>query len=328
MNRRHFVKAALAVVAGSTVGQPGTAQAAAQEIPNRVLGRTGQKVSAIGVGGFHLSKPSEKEAIAIVHAAIDGGINFLDNSWDYAGGKSEERMGKALSDGYRERAFLMTKVDGRTAKSAMEQLEQSLTRLKTDRLDLLQFHEVIRLTDCERIFAAGGAIEAVVKARDEGKVRFIGFTGHKSPAIHQAMLDTAKQHGFRFDAVQLPLNVMDAHHDSFEKAILPTLVKDGIGVLGMKPMGDPYILQSKTVGAADCLRYAMSLPVCFTNTGLDSMKILQQAFAVGRGFQPLSLDERSRLLAKTEKASRDGKFEKYKTSEHFDSTAKHPEWLG
>ncbi len=304
------------------------AQAAAQEIPYRTLGRTGEKVSAIGVGGFHLSKPSEKEAIAIVRGALDAGLNFLDNSWDYAEGKSEEREGKALKDGYRARAFLMTKIDGRTAKLAREQLEQSLTRLQTDRIDLIQFHEVIRLSDPERFFAAGGAVEALVKAKEEGKVRYIGFTGHKSPKIHQAMLDAAKKHGFRFDAVQMPLNVMDAHHDSFQKLILPTLVKEEIGVLGMKPLGDPFILDSKTVSAIDCLKYAMSLPVSVTITGIDSKKILDQALKVARGFKPLSEDERAALLAKTKQAASEGAFEKYKSSELFDATSRNPQWLG
>ncbi len=326
MHRRHFVQSAL--ITAAALSSSRSASAASAEIPRRPLGRTGELVSAIGIGGFHLSKPSEKEAITIVRAGIDGGITFIDNCWDYAEGKSEERAGKALRDGYRERAFLMTKLDGRTATSAMKQLEESLTRLRTDRIDLLQFHEVIRLNDSDRIFAKGGALEAAVKAKEQGKIRFIGFTGHKSPAIHQATLDAAARHGFRFDAVQLPLNVMDAHYESFEQKILPTLVREQIGVLGMKPMGSPYILDSETVSAVECLRYAMSLPVSVTITGIDSLKRLEQAFLVARGFKPLSAEGRAAILARTEPAARQGKFEKYKSSEVFDETSRHPEWLG
>ena len=327
MKRRHFVKGAFATAAAISLNREASA-ANTEEIPRRALGRTGEQVSIIGIGGFHLSIPSEKEAIAIVRRGIDGGITFVDNCWDYADGKSEERAGKALRDGYRERAFLMTKIDGRTAQSAMKQLDESLMRLQTDHVDLLQFHEIIRPNDPARIFAKGGAIEALVKAREQGKTRFIGFTGHKSPTLHQSMLDAAAQYGFRFDAVQLPLNVMDAHHDSFEKKILPGLVKDEIAVLGMKPLGAPYILDSKTVSAVDCLRYAMSLPVSVTITGIDSLKVLDQAFAVARGFKPLSQEQRLAMLAKTQKAASDGKFERYKTSETFDGTTRHPEWLG
>lgn len=326
MRRRHFVKGALATA--TLLGVARSAVAAAGEIPRRPLGRTGELVSAIGVGGFHLSVPSEKDAITIVRRAIDSGITFIDNCWDYADGQSEARAGKALRDGYRQRAFLMTKIDGRTAKSAMKQLDESLSRLQTDRIDLLQFHEIIRMSDPALIFAPGGALEAVVKAREQGKVRFIGFTGHKSPAIHQLMLDQAAKHGFRFDAVQMPLNVMDAHHDSFEQRILPRLVKDEIGVLGMKPLGAPYILESKTVSAVDCLRYAMSLPVSVTITGIDSFEVLDQAIDVARGFKPLSADAKAGLLARTRKAAQGGKFERYKSTQTFDGTTRHPEWLG
>ncbi len=313
--------AAVMGVAKSAVAVPG-------EIPRRPLGRTGEMVSAIGVGGFHLSVPSERDAITIVRRAIDSGITFLDNCWDYADGKSEERAGKALRDGYRQRAFVMTKIDGRTAKSAMKQLEESLSRLQTDHVDLIQFHEIIRMSDPALIFAPGGALEAVVKAQQQGKVRFIGFTGHKSPAIHQLMLDQAAKHSFRFDAVQMPLNVMDAHHDSFERRILPRLVKDQIAVLGMKPLGSPFILDSKAVTARECLRYAMSLPVSVTITGIDSFEILDQAIDVARDFKPLSADARAAILSRTERAARGGTFEKYKSTEIFDGTTRHPEWLG
>ncbi len=295
----------------------------------RALGQTGERVSIVGVGGFHLSKPEDPRlAIRIVRAALDNGINFLDNSWDYAEGESERRMGKALRDGYRAKAFLMTKIDARTAKSAATQLEQSLERLQTDHVDLLQFHEVIRMDEPERIFARGGALEAVLRAREQGKVRYIGFTGHKSPEIHKHMLEVADQHDFRFDTLQMPLNVMDAHFHSFEQIVLPIAVQKQMGVLGMKPMGDPFILDSNTVSAPECLRYAMSLPVSVTITGIDSMAILQQALDVVDSFKPLTPQERAALLARTAKAAKDGKSERYKVSQHFDSTELHPEWLG
>jgi len=294
----------------------------------RVLGQTGERVSIVGVGGFHLSKPDDPQlAIRIVRTALDNGINFLDNSWDYGEGESERRMGQALLDGYREKAFLMTKIDGRSAKGAAAQLEESLERLQTDHIDLLQFHEVIRMHEPDRIFAPGGALEAVLRAREQGKVRYIGFTGHKSPAIHKHMLDVADQHGFRFDTLQMPLNVMDAHYDSFEQAVLPIAVRKQMGVLGMKPMGDPFILNTNTISARECLRYAMSLPVSVTITGIDSMMILKQALDVADGFEPLTLQERSALLARTANAARSGDSERYKMSQHFDSTELHPEWL-
>jgi predicted aldo/keto reductase-like oxidoreductase len=294
----------------------------------RALGQTGDRVSIVGVGGFHLSKPEDPQlAIRIVRTALDNGINFLDNSWDYGEGESERRMGNALRDGYREKAFLMTKIDGRSAKGAMTQLEQSLQRLQTDHVDLLQFHEVIRMEEPERIFAPGGALEAMLRARDQGKLRHIGFTGHKSPEIHKHMLGVADHHGFRFDTLQMPLNVMDAHYHSFEHMVLPIAVRKQMGVLGMKPMGDPFILDSETVSARECLRYAMSLPVSVTITGIDSMAVLQQALDEVESFTPLTPQERAALLARTAKAAENGVSERYKVSQHFDSTELHPEWL-
>jgi aryl-alcohol dehydrogenase-like predicted oxidoreductase len=295
----------------------------------RVLGLTGERVSMVGVGGFHLSKPQDPQlAIRIVRTALEKGVNFLDNSWDYAEGESERRMGLALRDGYRDKAFLMTKIDGRTAQSAMQQVEQSLQRLQTDHVDLMQIHEVIRMSDVDRVFAQGGALESLLKAREQGKLRYIGFTGHKSPEIHKHMLDVADQHNFRFETVQMPLNVMDAHYHSFEKIVLPLAQQKQMGILGMKPMGDPFILESKTVSARECLHYAMSLPVSVTITGIDSMEILEQALDVVENFTPLTGTERAALLAKTAKAASDGRSELYKSSEHFDSTSVHPEWLG
>jgi predicted aldo/keto reductase-like oxidoreductase len=295
----------------------------------RTLGQTGERVSIIGIGGFHLSKPADPQlAIRIVRTALDSGINFLDNSWDYGDGESERRMGEALRDGYREKAFLMTKIDGRTAASAAQQLDQSLERLQTEYVDLLQFHEVIRMEDPDRIFAPGGALEAVLLARTQGKLRYIGFTGHKSPEIHKHMLEVADQHNFRFDTLQMPLNVMDAHYRSFEHIVLPIATQKQMGILGMKPVGDPFILDSHAVSAPECLRYAMSLPVSVTITGIDSMEILQQALDAADNFEPLTPQERASLLAKTASAAKHGQFERYKASQHFDSTALHPEWLG
>jgi predicted aldo/keto reductase-like oxidoreductase len=297
-------------------------------VPYRTLGRTGEKVSIVGIGGFHLGRPEEQEAIRIVRTALDNGVNFLDNCWDYNNGKSEIRMGQALAGGYRQKAFLMTKIDGRTKTSAVQQLDESLRRLQTDHVDLLQLHEIIRRSDPDRIFGESGALEAVVAAKKAGKVRYIGFTGHKSPEIHLEMLATAAAHDFTFDTVQMPLNVMDAHYNSFEKRVLPAALSRHMGVLGMKPMGDHVILTSKAVTAAECLRYAMSLPTSVVITGCDSLPILEQALSVARAFKPMSASEVTALLAKTERAAGSGQFELYKTSDHFDSTSHHPEWLG
>jgi predicted aldo/keto reductase-like oxidoreductase len=298
-------------------------------IPYRRLGRTGELVSLVGVGGYHLGRQAdEHETIRIVRTAVDNGMTFLDNCWDYNGGASEIRMGKALRDGYRDKAFLMTKIDGRTKDAAARQIEESLTRLQTDRIDLLQIHEVIRMTDAERVFAAGGALEAITAAQRAGKIRYVGFTGHKSPAIHLHMLATARARGFRFDAVQLPLNVMDAHYNSFEQEVVPVLVADEIGVLGMKPMGDPFVLVSGTVTAVECLHYAMNLPTSVVITGCDSLPVLEQALHAAKTFRPLSKAAVAALLKRTAQAGRDGKYELYKTTHHFDGTYQNPHWLG
>jgi aryl-alcohol dehydrogenase-like predicted oxidoreductase len=328
MTRREFLEATLGVMVAPVLLE-GVANAAFSEIPRRKLGRTGVEVSCIGLGGAHVGiQATEAESIRLIRSAVDGGITFLDNCWDYNDGQSELRMGKALEDGYRERVFLMTKVDGRNAKTAARQIDESLRRLKTDHLDLLQLHEIIRMDDPARAFAAGGAIEAMVAAQKAGKARFLGFTGHKSPDIHLKMLETAKKHGFRFDTVQMPLNVMDAHYDSFEKKVLPVLVKEQIGVLGMKPMGDKFILESKTVSAPECLRYSLSLPTSVVITGMDAEDRVQQALRVARGFKPYTEKEVSALLARTALAARGGHYERYKVSHHFDGTHQHPEWLG
>jgi uncharacterized protein len=327
MDRRDFLKKATVTTMAISFSKQLT-RAADSSIPYRTLGRSGEKVSMIGVGGFHLGVPEEQEAIRIVRTALDSGVNFLDNCWDYNGGVSEERMGKALRDGYRQKAFLMTKIDGQTRKAATQQLEESLRRLQTDHIDLLQFHEVIRENDPARIFGPGGSLEAALDAKKQGKIRYIGFTGHKSPDIHLKMLDTAFAHNFSFDTVQMPLNVMDAHYESFEKKVLHVLVKHQIGVLGMKPMGDKIILRSNTASAAECLRYAMSLPTSVVITGCDSLPILQQALDAARNFKPMNKDEVAALLAKTSSPSSMGEFEQYKTTHNFDGTFHNPQWLG
>jgi len=250
---------------------------AAQAGPHREM------VSIVGLGGYHLVRPTldGAESVRIVRAAIDRGINFLDNCWDYNGSQSEVRMGQALRDGYRQRAFLMTKIDGRDKNTAA------------------RGHADGRSGP----FAAGGAMEAVLEARKAGKLRYIGFTGHKSPAVHLRMLATAHNHQFRFDTVQMPLNVMDAHYDSFEKNVLPLLVKNDIGILGMKPMGDHIIVESKTVSPVECLHYAMNLPTSVVITGCDSMTILEQAVSAAQSFRPMQPIEVEALLTKTAQAA-------------------------
>jgi predicted aldo/keto reductase-like oxidoreductase len=328
MDRRDFLKSAAATTVVTSLGSK-VSYGAADSFPQRVLGHTGEKVSLIGLGGYHIGHQSdEQESIRIIRTALDNGVTFLDNCWDYNGGVSEIRMGKALRDGYRQKAFLMTKIDGQTKKAAEQQLEESLRRLQTDHIDLLQFHEVIRETDPARIFGEGGGMEAVLAARKEGKIRYIGFTGHKSPDIHLKMLETAFAHQLLFDAVQMPLNVMDAHYESFEQKVLPVLVKHDIGVLGMKPMGDSIILRSKTASATECLHYAMNLPTSVVITGCDSLPILQQAIDAARSFHPMSKDEVAQLLARTASAAGKGEYELYKTSHNFDGTYQNPQWLG
>jgi aryl-alcohol dehydrogenase-like predicted oxidoreductase len=298
-------------------------------IPRRKLGRTGEQVSIVGLGGFHIGiQDDPKESIQIIRTALDEGINFLDNCWDYNGGQSEIRMGQALRDGYRDKAFLMTKIDGRTREAAAKQIDESLRRLQTDHIDLLQIHEVIRPNDPDRVFAPGGTLEAILAAKKAGKLRFIGFTGHKSALIHRKMLETAAKNDFRFDTVQMPLNVMDHHDEGFEKIVLPMLVQQEIGVLGMKPMGSGIILKSGKVTPVECLQYAMGLPTSVVITGCDSMRILTQALTAARAFRPLTEPARNALLAKTRDAANGKRFELYKTSQQFDGTEKNPSWLG
>ena len=324
--------------AGQTVAQivaalpraadPGTLKG---EMLYRKLGATGETVSAVGLGGSHIGKPalSEAESVKLMHEAIDRGITFMDNSWDYNEGQSELRMGKALSDGgYRNKAFLMTKIDGRTKEAAANQLDDSLKRLRTDHVDLVQFHEILRFDDPDRVFAEGGALEAVMDAKKAGKVRYIGFTGHKDPRIHLYMLEVAEKRGFHFDTVQMPVNVMDAHYRSFGQLVAPVAVKQGIAILGMKSLGDTVILKSGTVSAPECLTFSLSLPVSVLITGIDDRRSMDQAFAVAKGFKPLDDAEMVALLTRTEAAAQHGRYELFKTTAYFDTTAKHPNFLG
>ena len=300
------------------------------EMPMRTLGRTGVQVSLIGLGGWHLGFKyiDEQLALRIIRTAIDNGINFMDNCWDYNEGASEIRMGKALQDGYRDRVFLMTKIDGRTKQDAAKQLDESLQRLQVDHIDLVQHHEILRYEDPHRIFDEQGANAALIEARDAGKIRFIGFTGHKHPHIHLHTLEVAKENGFEFDTVQMPLNVMDAHYRSFEKLVLPELVNQNIGVLGMKALANGTILESKTVSATECLQYAMNLPTSVVITGCESMEDLEQALTAARTFKPMSEEEVKSLLSKTAQPAARGEYELFKTTSIYDGTASHPEWLG
>jgi len=304
---------------------------ASSEVPKRRLGRTGERVSLVGMGGFHIGHPytPDNDAIKLIHAAIDRGITFMDNSWDYNAGMSELRMGRALSvDGYRERVFLMTKIDGRTKAAFNAQLEESMHRLLTDRLDLVQFHENIRPDDADRIFAPGGALEAAVAARDAGKVRFIGFTGHKDPAYHLHMIDLADKNGFTFDTVQMPINVFDAHYKSFAAQVIPVAQAHDLGILAMKTFGDANLLETGLVDPIAMLHYGMTLPTSVVITGIDKPEILDQAIEAATTFKPLTDAQIEAILAKTAEAARDGKLERYKTSHFFDSTFQNPSWLG
>jgi len=295
----------------------------------RKLGRTGEKVSAIGLGGYHIGLPRDADVgIRIIRQAMDCGITFLDNCWDYLDGESERRMGKALRGGYRDKIFLMTKFDGRTRKSTALQIDESLQRLETDHVDLMQFHENIRMEDPDRFFAPDGPLEALLEAKKAGKIRFIGFTGHKDPAVHLRMLELAAAHKFHFDACQMPLNVMDAHFRSFGHHVLPRLVEQGIAVLGMKPLGDGNLLKSGKVTAIECLHYALTLPTSVVITGCDSMERLDQAIQAAETFKPLGNEQVCQLLEKTKEAAITGRHEPFKTTSRYDGTAQNPLWMG
>jgi aryl-alcohol dehydrogenase-like predicted oxidoreductase len=295
----------------------------------RKLGRTGERVSAIGLGGYHLGLEDDAgQAIRVIRSAIDRGINFLDNCWSYNGGESERRMGAALRDGYRDQVLLMTKFDGRTKKATARQLDESLQRLQTDHVDLIQYHENIRLEDPDRFFAPDGPLEALIEAKKAGKIRFMGFTGHKDPLVHLRMLEVAAEKKFRFDTCQMPLNVMDAHFRSFGRNVLPKLVEQGIGVLGMKPLGDGHVLKCADVTAIECLHYALTLPTSVVITGCENMERLEQALQAADTFRPLSNEQVTQILAKTKPLADAGRCEPFKITALYDSTAQHPEFMG
>ncbi|HMF55666.1 MAG TPA: aldo/keto reductase [Pyrinomonadaceae bacterium] len=294
-----------------------TKSKAQAEIPRRALGRTGVEVSALALGGYHIGlAKSEKESIRIVHEAIEGGITFMDNAWEYHDGRSEELMGRAL-EGRRHQVFLMTKVctHGRDRKTAMRQLEQSLRRLKTDFLDLWQVHEVVHDNDPDLHFMKSGVIEALDEARSQGKVRFVGFTGHKDPAIHLKML----AHDYPFDTCQFPLNPFDATFRSFEQQVLPEVIRRGIAPLGMKSMsGEGLPVKRRVITPTEALRYAMSLPVAATVSGIDSLKVLHQNLRIAQNFEPMSSEEMQSLRTRCSQEAADGHLELYKSSKHFD----------
>jgi len=317
----------MGVLAG--IGASAAARADSDGMIYRNLGKTGEKVSAIGLGGHHIGRPKDpKEGIRIIRRAIDRGITFMDNCWDYHNGESERRMGEALRDGYRQKVFLMTKFDGRTKAATARQIEESLKRLETETIDLMQYHENIRMEDPDRFFASDGPLEALLEAKKAGKIRYIGFTGHKDPVVHLRMLEVAAAHSFHFDACQMPLNVMDAHFRSFGNQVLPKLVQGGIGVLGMKPMGDGNVLKSGKVTPSECLHYALTLPTSVVITGCESMERLDGAIEAVKTFKPLNQAQVRALLAKTKDAAMTGKYEPFKTTAAFDGTAHNPQWMG
>ena len=341
MERRDFLKSATATglaAAAPAIAQSGETSKAAPvkrtESPSmiyRELGTTGERVSAIGLGGYHLAKDPKApaaEMIKLCRTAIDSGITFMDNCWDYNDGISEVRMGQALKDGYRQKVFLMTKLDARTKEDYNKQLEQSMGRLDTDVIDLVQFHEILRFEDPDRIFAEDGAIHAAMEARQAGKVRYIGFTGHKDPQIHLRMFEIAQQHGFKFDTVQMPVNVMDAHFRSFTHNVIPVAQKASTGVLAMKTFGDGHILRTNTFKPLEALHYGLSQPVSVVITGIQNANDLNQALEATRDFKPMTQAQTDNLLARTREVALTGKSEPFKTSSIFDGTAQNPKWLG
>lgn len=324
IDRRAFVKGA--ALAGAAVVQTGVTlarepqtkepQKAGEPVPHRPLGKTGLKVSALALGGYHLGSAPEGEVDELVGRSLDAGINFFDNAWEYHMGDSEVRLGKALK-GKRDQAVVMTKVctHGRGKDVAMQMLEESLRRLKTDHLDVWQIHEVVYFNDPDLIFAPGGVAEALVEAKQQGKVRFVGFTGHKDPSIHLKML----AQGFPFDTVQMPLNCMDASFRSFEKLVLPEAAKQGIAVLGMKSLGGSgELVAHGQVTPEEGIRYAMSLPVATTISGIDSLEVLEQNLEIARGFKPMPEAEMEALRKRCGEVAGDGRYERFKTTMLYD----------
>ena len=338
VDRREFMNSALLAASITEVASGATESAAPRPVETRrgdmlyrSFGKTGETVSVLGVGGSHIGLTSSDElAIRIVRTAVDRGVNFMDNSWDYnnGNGQAETKMGKALRDGYRKKVFLMTKVDGRTKPEAAKQLDVSLKRLQTDHIDLLQFHEVIRMEDPDRFFADGGALEAFLEARKAGKIRYIGFTGHKDPAVHLRMLDLARTQGFHFDAVLFPSNVMDWSFRSFVHQVMPVAIRDGIAIQTMKSMGDKFVLEAGVASPTECLQYALSQPTSVVIHGMEKMEYLEHSLEVVKNFKPMSAEQISALGARAKQAAMTGKYELFKTTSHFDSTAQNPSWLG
>jgi predicted aldo/keto reductase-like oxidoreductase len=322
--RREFLEVLMGTLAAGVL----RSQTRSGDMIYRTLGKTGERVSAIGLGGSHIGRPrDEQDGIRIVRTAIDRGITFMDNCWDYSNGKCETWMGDALRDGYRKKVFLMTKFDGRTRDSTARQIDESMKRLQTDVIDLMQYHENIRLEDPDRFFAPNGPLEALVAAKKAGKIRYIGFTGHKDPVVHLRMLEIAAGNHFHFDCAQMPLNVLDASFRSFAQQLVPKLVEQGVAVLGMKPLAAGAIPQNNIATAIECLHYALSLPTSVVITGCDSLERLDQAFEAARTFKPLTAAGMSALAARTREAALTGRYELFKTSARFDGTAQHPEWM-
>ena len=313
--RRDFIKqTAFGLCAGNMLSHALAASNQA-DIPTRPLGSTGINVSILGLGGHHIGRiRDDSQSIRLIRKAIDSGVTFLDNAWEYHNGRSEELMGKALTGGYRNKAFLMTKHHGRDKKTAMEHLEDSLQRLRTDVIDLWQFHEVVYDKDPEMIFAVGGGIEAAELAKKQGKVRFIGFTGHRDPVIHLKML----AYGYPWDAVQMPMNVLDAHFKSFQKNVLPILVRRNIGVIAMKTLASGHVLRAKVATPKQALGYIWSQQVSTIVSGMDSEQLLNANIGFAQAFKPMSQTEQAELLDKTKDAGLTGKFEPFKTPPNFD----------
>lgn len=319
-NRREFLQTAATGIAVASAASTVMAQVDdASGIPRRKFGRTDEKVSILCLGGHASTNPQkleEKESLRLIQRAVDAGMTFLDNCWDYHDGVAEERMGKALAEGgRREKSFLMTKVCGRTAKDAQSNLEDSLRRLKTDRIDLWQFHEIVYDNDPDWIFAKDGAFQVAERALKDGKVRYVGFTGHKDPNIHLKMLTMP----FEWTSVLMPLNVMDAHFRSFQKQVLPVLLRRNIAPLGMKSLGGNGSIVTKAgISPQDAIRYVLSLPIASLVSGIDSEKVLDQNLAIVRNFQPMSDAELQKLEARTKEMAGDGRYELFKTSKSFD----------
>lgn len=294
----------------------------------RKFGKTNEEISLVGLGGAHAGRGNSDAATRLMRSAIDRGINFFDNCWDYGNGQAETLMGAALRDGYRNKVFLMTKFDGRTKGNTAKQIDESLKRLQTDHVDLMQFHENIRMDDPDRFFATGGAMEAVVEAKKAGKVRYIGFTGHKDPAMHLRMLELARQHDFHFDSVQMPINVLDAHYRSFAAEVIPVALKDGLAVLAMKTMAGGALARTNYVTPIQCLHYAMNMPCSTVIAGMDNMDRLDQAIEAVKTFKPWTKEELAAVLDKTRTAAATGSEERFKTSNVYDGTSRNPAWMG